>query len=222
MQDAVAAGQSRPLFPDLPWSRIGWAVMAALAVASGLWAIFVALAHDMLAGGEWDRMFMIPAIGLAHTIGGGVAAIIGPFQFLGSLRRRRPRVHVWLGRTYLVAVGLSGLAGLYLSPGSLAANTLGIAFICLALAWLYTGWQAYVTIRRRDVMAHRRWMIRNFALTYAAVTLRIEMPILVVAGMDPILALNVVGWTCWIPNLIAVEWWIRRPARRGPRLPAAV
>ena len=199
------------------WPKIGWVVMAALALASGFWGIYVAVAHDSIPGNDWSRMFGIPAIGLAHTIGGGVASIIGPFQFLGSVRRRYRALHVWLGRSYLLAVGLSGLAGLYLSPGSLAANTFGVAFVALALAWLYTGWQAYATIRRGDVAAHRRWMIRNFALTYAAVTLRIEMPLLVFAGMDPILALNVVGWTCWIPNLIAVEWWLgrgRKPVSR--------
>ena len=80
----------------------------------------------------------------------------------------------------------------------------------IALAWLLTGWQAYAAIRRGEVTAHRRWMIRNFALTYAAVTLRIEMPLLMLAGMNSILALNVVGWTCWIPNLLAVEWWMKR------------
>jgi hypothetical protein len=106
---------------------------------------------------------------------------------------------------------VSALAGLYLSPGSLASNTFGIAFIALALAWLYTAAQAYVTIRRRQITDHRRWMIRNYALTYSAVTLRIQMPLVIVLfGASPILALNIVGWTCWVPSLIAVELWMRR------------
>jgi uncharacterized membrane protein YphA (DoxX/SURF4 family) len=110
-------------------------------------------------------------------------------------------------------VFVSGLGGLYLSPGSYASNTFGIAFIALALAWLYTGTKAYLTIRAGDVAAHRRWMIRNYALTYAAVTLRVQMPLLIVlGGLSPIVALNIVGWTCWVPNLIAVEAWFRRHA----------
>jgi len=205
---------SEPPRLDLPWARIGWWVMALLSFAAGLWAIFITVTPSALLGGQWDRMFTIAAIGLAHTLGGAIASLIGPFQFLDGLRRRNRRLHIWLGRVYLVSVGLSGIAGLCLSPGSLASNTLGIAFVLLALAWLHTGWQAYAAIRRRDVDAHRRWMIRNFALTYAAVTLRIEMPILIVAGMAPVLALNVVGWTCWIPNLIAVEWWMKRKDAR--------
>lgn len=202
-------------------NRIGWWVMLVLAVLASAHAFSFVVFNDALFGqesGQHERMFQIPAIGAAHTLGGAVAMLIGPFQFLTSLRRKFPRVHVWLGRTYLTVVGLSALAGLYLSPGSLARDTFGIAFIFLALAWLYTGTQAYLTIRRRDIEAHKRWMIRNYALTYAAVTLRVEMPFLILAfGVAPIMALNIVGWTCWVPNLAVVEWFMRRRPQAARR-----
>lgn len=201
-------------------SGIGWWVMAVPAIISGLWAIFVSAQPDTL-GEQGSRMFAIPLIAWVHTAGGGVASLIGPFQFSKRLRRNHRKAHVWLGRTYLVAVAASAVGGLCLSPGSLASDTLGIAFVLLALAWLHTGWQAYAAIRQRDVEAHRRWMIRNFALTYAAVTLRIQMPLLIAGGMEPVLALNVVGWTCWVPNLIAVEWWLRRTSSATKRVLAA-
>lgn len=200
---------------DIPWPRIGWWIMTILAVASGLWGLFVAFAYPQL-GPHYARMFGVPVIAFLHTAGGGLASLIGPFQFADGFRRRQPAAHRWLGRIYLAAVGLSALAGLYLSPISLASNTFGVAFIALALAWLFTGYQAYAAIRRRDVAEHRRWMIRNFALTYAAVTLRIEMPLLMLAGMGPILALNVVGWTCWVPNLLVVEWFMKRRRKLSP------
>lgn len=205
---SVAGGLRRPQssFANASWL---WWLMAVPAFLSGLWGLYVSIAYPDL-GAHYARMFAVPAIAFIHTAGGATASLIGPFQFLDRFRRHSPRSHRWLGRVYLIVVGLSGLGGIYLSPGSLAANTFGVAFIALALAWLYTGWNAYATIRRGDVAAHRRWMIRNFALTYAAVTLRIEMPIYMIMGMDEILALNVSGWSCWVPNLIFVEWWIRR------------
>ena len=105
----------------------------------------------------------------------------------------------------------SGLAGLYLAPGADTRDPFGIGFIALALAWLYTGTNAFRAIRSGEIGAHRRWMIRNYALTYAAVTLRLEIPILiVVGGVAPIVALNIVAWLCWVPNLLAVEVWLRR------------
>jgi len=203
------------------WSRVGWALLllgALLAAANALLFATAAASDAAFAinGGSVQRarMFEIAAIGYAHTLGGMIAMLIGPFQFLTTVRRRYPAVHRWLGRVYLTCVAVSGLAGLYLSPGSDARSTLGAGFIALALVWLYTGTNAYLAIRRGDVAAHRRWMIRNYALTYAAVTLRIEMPLLIlIGGVAPILALNIVAWLCWVPNLLVVEAWSpRRPA----------
>ena len=212
-------------FPSAPpsnlWPRVGWILLLTGALGAAANALFFAVfaEYDASYGGGGDfsaavqkaRMFDIAAIGYAHTLGGTIAMLIGPFQFLSAIRRRVPAVHRWLGRIYLACVAAGGLAGLYLSPGSYAKNTYGVAFVALALAWLYTGTKAYLTIRGGDVAAHRRWMIRNYALTYAAVTLRLEMPALIIfAGMAPIMALNIVGWLCWVPNLLVVEAWFRR------------
>jgi uncharacterized membrane protein len=218
-----AIGEALPVTTNRNlWPRIGWAVLLLGAlVAAGNALLFTAVpvfdADYGTTGSEYStavqkaRMFEIAAIGYTHTLGGMIAMLIGPFQFLPVVRRRWPAVHRWLGRVYLGCVAASGVAGLYLSPGSYAANTFGIAFIALALAWLYTGTNAYVTIRRGEVAAHKRWMIRNYALTYAAVTLRLEMPLLIVlGGLTPIVALNIVGWLCWVPNLLIVEAWFRR------------
>jgi uncharacterized membrane protein len=210
---AVAAEIPR-LRPPKLWPKVGWAFLLLFALLAAANAISFALVPGYLDPVQKSRMFAIPVIGIAHTLGGALASIIGPFQFLGAVRRRFPGWHRWVGRVYLTCVGASALAGLYLAPESAAKNTFGIAFIALALAWLYTGTMAYVTIRARKVEEHRRWMIRNFALTYAAVTLRIEMPLFVVAfGLAPLMALNIVGWFCWVPNLLVVEWWIRRKRR---------
>lgn len=199
------------------WPRIGWSFLLLGAVLASANAFLFAFVPGYLDPVQKSRMFAIGFIGYAHTLGGAIASVIGPFQFVGALRRRYPRWHVWLGRIYLICVGSGALAGLYLSPNSAARNNFGIAFIALALAWLYTGTMAYTTIRARQVEAHRRWMIRNFALTYAAVTLRIEMPLfIIVGGLSPTTALDIVGWFCWVPNLILVELWMRR--RRAPSL----
>lgn len=208
MAQALAAdpGSSGKAGGQIAW----WALIAIPSFISGIWALYVAAFPQIMdQAGGYERMWAIPIIGFMHTAGGGIASLIGPLQFLKRLRRRQLNWHRWMGRVYLTAVGLSALAGLYLSPGSLAANTFGVAFIALAAAWFYTGWMAYATVRAGDVAAHRRWMIRNFALTFAAVTLRVEMPLLIMAGLHPIMALNVVGWLCWVPNLMAVEWWMR-------------
>jgi hypothetical protein len=55
------------------------------------------------------------------------------------------------------------------------------------------------------VESHRRWMIRNYSLTFAAVTLRLWIPILMVAGNDFPSTYTTVAWLAWVPNLIVAE-----------------
>ena len=58
-----------------------------------------------------------------------------------------------------------------------------LGFAGLAIAWLFTGARAFVAARTRDFVSHRRWMIRNFALTFAAVTLRLYLPPVFIVGL---------------------------------------
>jgi len=80
---------------------------------------------------------------------------------------------------------------------------LGFAF--LALAWLCSGFRAYLAIRARDITAHRRWMVRNFALTFAAVTLRLYLPTSLASGVAFEIAYPAIAWLCWVPNLLIAE-----------------
>ena len=84
----------------------------------------------------------------------------------------------------------------------------------LALLWLFPGLMAYLAIRRRDIERHRRWMIRNFSLTFAAVTLRIYIPLSFVAGVPFEDSYPLIAWLCWVPNLLVAEWVIKNRRRR--------
>lgn len=98
-------------------------------------------------------------------------------------------------------------------------------FGLLAVLWLLTTGAAYARIRARDQAAHRRWMTRSFALTFAAVTLRIYIPLGLALGISFETAYPVISWICWVPNLIVAEWLIfrrrPRPASIEPRSAAA-
>jgi uncharacterized membrane protein len=161
--------------------------------------------------------FFAPALaGWAHTMGGALAILIGPFQLITQLRTSRPTVHRWMGRIYLLAVLAGGLGGLYFAPQSTAGMFGSAGFTTLALFWLYSGAQAYFSIRRGNVPAHRRWMLRNYALTFAAATLRIQLPLLIMGGVAFPIAYTMVAWISWLPNWLIVEGWLRRsraPAR---------
>ncbi len=146
-----------------------------------------------------------------HAFASIVALLLGPFQFLAGLRQRRPRLHRWLGRTYLaVGVLVGGLAGLYMSQYAYGGPVTRLGFAALALAWLYTGFRAYVAVRRGAFDEHRKWMVRNFSLTFAAVMLRLYLPVSMASGVEFSSTYPVIAWLCWVPNLFVAEWLLRR------------
>jgi uncharacterized membrane protein len=155
-----------------------------------------------------------------HVFGAAFALVLGPLQFASSLRSRLPRVHRWFGRLYLgVGVLVGGLAGLFMAFHAFGGLPSRLGFGLLAAGWLATGLLAYRAIRSRDVAAHRRWMVRNFSLTFAAVTLRLYLPAAMVSGMPFELAYPAIAWLCWVPNLVLAELLFNRtavsPASRG-------
>ncbi|KAH8594124.1 hypothetical protein B0O99DRAFT_626003 [Bisporella sp. PMI_857] len=147
--------------------------------------------------------------GLAHVIGGMTAMVLGPFQLLGTLRESKPKIHIWLGRIYAAAVVAGGLGGFQVSIGALAYPLGNAFFSLLATVWLITIAFGMLSIWNGDVAEHKKWMMRNFSLTYAAVTLRFQLPLMIICGMDSKLALSINGLSSWVPNLIFVEWWMR-------------
>lgn len=152
-----------------------------------------------------------------HVFAAAVALVLGPLQFSSRLRTARPGLHRWTGRIYLgVGVLLGGLAGLFMAVHAAGGPVSRLGFACLALAWLFTGFRAYRAIRAGDVASHRRWMVRNFALTFAAVTLRLWLPAFVASGIPFEMAYPGVAWLCWVPNLVAAELLLRRT--RDPSL----
>jgi uncharacterized membrane protein len=158
-----------------------------------------------------------------HAFAGGTALIIGPFQFLSRLRARRPTLHRWMGRIYLIGILLSGLAAFLIAPGMISGLVGEIGLLLLATLWLWTGWNAYRNIRAGNKDVHREWMIRNYALTFSAVTLRLwlgiligtQIPFLETKYADDFDALfvevyRVVMWLAWVPNLIVAEMIVQR------------
>lgn len=150
-----------------------------------------------------------------HAAGGMLALLLGPLQFIAAIRARRPALHRWLGRCYLAAVVVGVIGAFGLAPGAYGGLVSTLGFTFLGVAWAVAGALAYRSIRERDIDRHRRWMMRSYALTFAAVTLRLELPILMAAGLDLESAYRTVAWLCWLPNLAVMELWLRRERFRA-------
>jgi len=158
-----------------------------------------------------------------HITFGGIALLTGWSQFSKKLREKYLSTHRLVGKIYVIAVCLSSISGLFIAffaTGGIG-NVLG--FGILALLWFISVFNAYRSILKRDVYQHENWMVRNYALTLAAVTLRIWLPLL--SGFvfhDFIPAYRIVSWLCWVPNLIIAEILISKRTTKPEQVPQTI
>lgn len=186
------------------------------AIGVGLYPLFYFLG-DMSGGLLASKSATLLAnrfwqLGFYTHIGfGGLALLSGCTQFLPKLRQKRLALHRTLGKIYIGSVLLSGTAGLGIAFAASEGLFAQLGFGALAVLWLYTTMQAYLTIKRKEVTLHQQWMTRSYALCFAAVTLRLWLPLFLGGlGMSFSAAYPIIAWLCWVPNLGLAEWMIRR------------
>jgi len=156
-----------------------------------------------------------------HVLSGILALLVGPFQFVGRIRRRFLRVHRFLGAVYIASATALGMTGLVLAPTAYTGLVAVLGFTFLDLAMLFTTWTAVRMVVTRRIGEHRRWMIRSFSLILAGVMLRLMTfthAALSAAGVTDMTfetAYAGISWLCWVPNLLIALWVTRQPAGAG-------
>jgi uncharacterized membrane protein len=154
----------------------------------------------LLANTAWTLGFYV------HILAGGLALLLGWSQFSSRLRNHSPSLHRSIGKIYVAAAVLSGIAGFLIAFSATGGRVAIGGFATLATVWLYTTLTAFQHIRRGRVRAHERMMTYSYAACFAAVTLRIWLPMLVAAFQDFEAAYRVVAWLCWVPNVLVVRF----------------
>jgi uncharacterized membrane protein len=185
-----------------------WVTMAFLSVGIALVSYRYLPRVGPLPAGVLGNLFSRPWLDV-HVAGAATALLVGPWQFLPGMRARHPRRHRLLGRMYVAGCLGGGGAGLVLAFGTTAGPIASVGFGALAIIWLFSTGQALRMAVARRFDDHRAWMIRSFAATFAAVTLRLYLPLLALAGLSFIDAYRAVSYLAWIPNLILAEAYLR-------------
>lgn len=224
--------------PDVPYAstqpvssggrwRLGWVPKI---VRGGIVALAVIVALV-----SYRYLFDLPPIppGIASnryrpvwlTLHAGFAAtalLIGAVQFSKALRQRKPWIHRWVGRVYVASCLIGATAGLVLAIGSSSGAIASAGFGGLAIAWIVTNVLGWHNAREWHFAAHRRWMIRSWALTLSAVTLRLYIPLAEVADLPELPAYQAIAFLCWVPNLIVAEIFLRSAASGGHGCPVCI
>lgn len=141
-----------------------------------------------------------------HIVFGTIALLFLPFQINGKLLHKKPTVHRRLGKISVMSIVVSALSGLFIGFHAEGGFIGKLGFITLAILWLVTTFIALANIKKRNITAHRQWMLRSGALTCAAITLRLLLPLFLYGlGMEYAEAAKYIAWLAWLPNLILVE-----------------
>lgn len=155
-----------------------------------------------------DNLWNIAFYG--HITLGGLALLIGWLQFSNKLRIKKMELHRMLGKTYVISVLISGLCGLFIALYATGGIVSILGFFTLSLICLTTTILGFKSIKKKDINSHEKFMIFSYAACFAAVTLRIWLPLLTIAMDDFNSAYRIVAWFCWVPNIIVAFLIVRK------------
>lgn len=162
-----------------------------------------------------------PVLTMLHITPGLLFVLLGPLQFMPKLRNRRPRLHRWTGRVFIVSGLIVGATALIMSPQMAIGGVNEMAATMLfALIFLFALVRAFLYIRRRNVALHREWMIRAFAIGLAVATIRPIMGVFFATSrlthLTPHEFFGTAFWLGFTIQTIVAEVWINytRPTAR--------
>ncbi|MDP2282933.1 MAG: DUF2306 domain-containing protein [Pseudohongiella sp.] len=195
-------------------NKIMLVLMTVSVVGVGIYAMLSALVPAFQSGFVRDMLETTPLAASTHFLLGAIVIVIGALQFNTRIRQRHVLVHRWFGRIYVSGVFIGGVAGLVLAFSSFGGLVTHVGFGLLAVCWLITTGIAFKQIRAGNISSHQNWMIRSYALTLGAVTLRIYLGLSQAFGLPFEEAYQTISWLAWVPNLIIAEW-VFVKSRRG-------
>jgi uncharacterized membrane protein len=203
------------------WKRQSWRVASAIslvlagvvALVSYRYVLAIPPVPDGIAANAFGKHWLVLHAGFAST-----ALLLGAVQFSPVPRHRSPSFHRVVGRMYVVACLVGALSGFVLALGTSAGPIASIGFGLLSTAWTTVNLLGWQRARTGQYASHRRWMIRSWALTLSAVTLRLLVPIAEIADLPSDPAYQAISFLCWVPNLVVAEL-ILHYRRRSAEMP---
>lgn len=149
-------------------------------------------------------------------IGAGMFCITAALiQFSTYILKKRRKIHVWSGKIYVFVVLLIGApTGLYMSffaKGSFWERAL---FMFMAIFWFLTTWWGLKTIKEKNVLAHKVWMIRSYSMAMTAVTFRIYHIVFYVLDWNHLKNYEISLWISVLGNLLIAEYFIYKQSKQ--------
>ncbi|HCW06606.1 MAG TPA: hypothetical protein DGG95_04480 [Cytophagales bacterium] len=143
-----------------------------------------------------------------HVLFGGLILFAGFIQVSKWFRTKWKSFHRGVGYFYVLSILFCAAPGglgmsFFVDRGPMVL----ISFVLQSALWFYFTLNAFLKIKRGDVVAHELWMWRSFSLTLAAITLRLYIFFSsYFFDLSQPMAYAIIAWASWLPNLILVEY----------------
>jgi hypothetical protein len=148
----------------------------------------------------------------SHVLLGGLILLIGLFQIYPDSHKRFRKTHRIAGYIYVMGIlFLSAPGGLVMSLFIGRGPLVLTSFLLQSVLWFYFTAVAFNNIRQGNIREHQFYMWRSYALTFAAITLRVY--IFIVSWSVDLAqpsSYAILAWLSWVPNLLMAEWLIRK------------
>ena len=154
-----------------------------------------------------------------HVFSSIFSLCAGFTQFSNSVLQVYKKLHKLVGKLYVYDILLINFpAGMIMAIYANGEIQSKLAFIMLDCLWFWYTYKAVVFIRKGDVVNHKNYMIRSYALTCSAITLRTWKIIFThTLTIDPSLLYMIDAWMGFVPNLLFAEWLIRKKKLLSPK-----
>lgn len=181
-------------------------MLKAVVFALALWITGVSLVGVLNPGGQSGifrrLMTWTPWAGYAHIVGGSLALILGGIQLSSRLRRRNIGMHRIIGTLYVICVLIATVGAIATLHETTTGWPAKSGFWLLAIAWPTTTLLGYPWRGKFDVSWHGRLMIYSYAMTCAAITLRLYLIGLLASGVRFPYAYPTAAWAGGVGNVI--------------------
>lgn len=175
---------------------------------------FLQIKQDYISNKPWLTAFYI------HVFSSLFALLAGFTQFSKLIRQKHTYLHRWFGRIYVFdIVFITGPAGLLMAFYANGGFYSQLAFAILSVLWITftcVAWRAAVA---HNFAKHRAYMLRSFALTLSAITLRLwKLAFAHYFALPPMDIYRMVAWLGFVPNLLIIEFWLFKQRKVGEKV----
>ncbi len=158
---------------------------------------------------ERRLLFQLPIYSFCfytHIAAGSFCILSAILQFSHYLLKKQTAIHVWSGRLYVFVVLIIGApTGMFMAFFAKGSDMERALFMVMAIIWFYTTARGLQTVLEKNILAHKQWMMRSYAMAMTAVTFRIYHIFFYAIGWSHLENYEISLWISVIGNIVFAE-----------------